>query len=725
MPQPGRESPYQGLIPFGEADAEFFFGRDREIRLITANLFAAPLTLLYGPSGVGKSSVLRAGVVHQLRRRDDLLVIIFTAWSGDPAADLKAAVSAAASPIAPPGLELPDPSQPLDEFLTVLADRLDRQVMIILDQFEEYFRYHPADDSFAAEFPRAVNRASADIRFLASFRDDALSKLDRFKGRIPNLFSNYLRIEHLDERGAHEAINKPLEQWSRVVEPDLPAYTIEPELEAVVIQRVKTGRVALGQAGRGLAQVAPDLPAGIETPYLQLVLTRLWNEERRLDLRTLRLDTFATLGGAEQIVRSHLDEVMLLRLTDEQWEDALLVFQYLVTPSGAKHAYKPADLPKMVHLDAQRVESLLQRLSEPESRLLRTVDIGGETGYEIYHDVLAQAFLDWRNRNLHEGSQALLGLLAIPLKIHAALRRKLARLRRDRLRRSIRDLGGAALGGLRSVRIFTYPKTVFLVPTLIAALVSGVGMRLIGDESASPRAAQSGPVARAPVEGGNARPGVGRFGITRVGLALAFLTVFGLNLLILAVDFPRFSCAALFLLPAVLGLVLLFFSAPTALPETLRAVANAGFYFALATTLLINFGVIWVTRWLDYWEILPNEILHNHGPFSDLERYPTLDLRKFDKDIPDIFEYIMLRSGRLTLYLAGALNKVVLDNVLWIDSKENELKRLLSRLEVRITSDEESGPAAGGVGFPEVRITSDEESGPAAGGVGLPHEGRA
>ena len=45
----------------------FFFGREKEMRLIAANLFASPLTLLYGASGVGKSSILRAGVINHLR----------------------------------------------------------------------------------------------------------------------------------------------------------------------------------------------------------------------------------------------------------------------------------------------------------------------------------------------------------------------------------------------------------------------------------------------------------------------------------------------------------------------------------------------------------------------------------------------------------------------------------------------------------------------------------
>ena len=59
--------PYKGLEYYAEADAPFFFGREGEEEIVVANLLAARLTLLYGPSGVGKSSLLRAGVARRLR----------------------------------------------------------------------------------------------------------------------------------------------------------------------------------------------------------------------------------------------------------------------------------------------------------------------------------------------------------------------------------------------------------------------------------------------------------------------------------------------------------------------------------------------------------------------------------------------------------------------------------------------------------------------------------
>src|SRR4029453_1181467 len=90
-----RRSPYQGLIPYEADDALFFFGREKETRLIAANLFASPLTLVYGASGVGKSSILRAGVVNHLRARDDVLVVEFHTWQTEPLGDLQAAIATA------------------------------------------------------------------------------------------------------------------------------------------------------------------------------------------------------------------------------------------------------------------------------------------------------------------------------------------------------------------------------------------------------------------------------------------------------------------------------------------------------------------------------------------------------------------------------------------------------------------------------------------------------
>src|SRR5215813_15205529 len=95
QPVSARKGPYKGLDHYEERDAPLFFGREVERDLVVSNLLAARLTLLYGQSGVGKSSLLYAGVVPRLREVPDLAVVTFRSWGGDPVAGLSAAIRAA------------------------------------------------------------------------------------------------------------------------------------------------------------------------------------------------------------------------------------------------------------------------------------------------------------------------------------------------------------------------------------------------------------------------------------------------------------------------------------------------------------------------------------------------------------------------------------------------------------------------------------------------------
>ena len=222
--------PYIGLTPFSEEQAEFFFGRDVERQIITANLESSRLTLLYGVSGVGKSSVLRAGVVKHLRDESlknreevdepEFAVVYFSDWRDDPIVKLNAAVEESVrEALGDRQIEPVPRSRSLADLLAAWTGRIDGELLVILDQFEEYFLYHPdekGDGTFAAEFPRAVNRANLRVNFLVSVREDTLAKLDRFKGHIPDLFENFLRIEHLDQESAKSAIEGPIEKYNEL-----------------------------------------------------------------------------------------------------------------------------------------------------------------------------------------------------------------------------------------------------------------------------------------------------------------------------------------------------------------------------------------------------------------------------------------------------------------------------------------------------------------------------
>jgi len=262
----------------------------------------------------------------------------------------------------------------------------------------------------------------------------------------------------------------------------------------------------------------------------------------------------------------------------------------------------------------------------------------------------------------------------------------------------------------QGIRIFTYPKLIFIFPTMVTALICGIGMSLIGDKTVDPTkkpeaaAVEAGKAANAATTATANAPAATtrvakheRFNTPQNLLGVLFLGILFFNLLMMGIDFPRFSIIAILLTVLLVLFILLWIGAyfdydlmePTRwLQGKIYVLANAEFYYMFTLILAINFGIIYLTRWLDFWEILPNEILHHHGPLSDLERFPTLNL-KFDKEIPDIFEFLFLGAGRLVLHVTEERKSIVLDNVLFINSKEEGLKKLMSRLEVRITTDQE------------------------------------
>jgi hypothetical protein len=182
---------------------------------------------------------------------------------------------------------------------------------------------------------------------------------------------------------------------------------------------------------------------------------------------------------------------------------------------------------------------------------------------------------------------------------------------------------------------------------------------------------------------------------------MLFMAMLAFNLLTMSIDLPRFSIVAVifgilfgafFLLWLGSYFQLDLLKPIHAMISHIYASATRGFYLMVFATLMLIFFIVWLTRWLDYWEVMPNEIMHHHGPLSDLERYPTMNL-KFDKEIPDILEYLLLGAGRLVLHVPNVPKAIVMDNVLFINRKEEALKRVMSRLEVRVTTDQEAGEA--------------------------------
>lgn len=223
---------------------------------------------------------------------------------------------------------------------------------------------------------------------------------------------------------------------------------------------------------------------------------------------------------------------------------------------------------------------------------------------------------------------------------------------------------------LNQIILRPYPKVIFLWPTFLVTLSVALWLSFTVDDTLdATKASHYMP-------------------------SLIFLIVFSVNLVVIAFDFPRTTSLTLFFLAAavVCGAVLLFTYKPdwaSALGgffELLRPTASALFYWLITIMLGIIYIIVMIAVRFDYWEVRPNELLHHHGILSNLERFSAPNLR-IEKEINDVFEYLLLRSGRLILSPRDVQRPIVLDNVLFISKKEQAITKMLSALQVQVRND--------------------------------------
>lgn len=217
----------------------------------------------------------------------------------------------------------------------------------------------------------------------------------------------------------------------------------------------------------------------------------------------------------------------------------------------------------------------------------------------------------------------------------------------------------------KPIYLISYPKIILLYPTFFIALIAGIIGKMYPEES-------------------------------RIAgmVGWAFMWVFTLNIVVLAFDFPRTTSLTLFflLIAAGFGISLMSIYNPDLLPgffSILKQVnphANSTFYFMFAGIFGIIYIFVFVLIRFDYWELRANELLHHHGFLSSLERFPAANLR-ITKEVDDVFEYMLLGSGRLVIQPSNVQRAFVLDNVPFINAKESRITKTLGALHVHVRTD--------------------------------------
>ncbi|MBY9015060.1 MAG: hypothetical protein KGD68_05140 [Candidatus Lokiarchaeota archaeon] len=162
-----------------------------------------------------------------------------------------------------------------------------------------------------------------------------------------------------------------------------------------------------------------------------------------------------------------------------------------------------------------------------------------------------------------------------------------------------------------------------------------------------------------------------------------WLIVFFINMFIVAFDFNSTKFFVLILV-AVVVIILLVFLVPDMFAGLGGGTFNPGltaeFYLVITLIMVLILGLVFIGSRFDYWKIERNEIYHKSGVFSSAERIPTKSLR-IKKDIPDVFEFFILRAGSITL-MPGHGDVINLPTVLNINKKQKQIDYLLSHVSI-------------------------------------------
>ena len=371
--------PWLGLLPFREAQSEFFFGRDAEIDEILERIQENALTILYGQSGLGKTSLLGAGVVPKLSKvgyRPELLRL-----DHDPRVP-----SLVNQTLYALRRILPSDCWPDDADHITLWELFHRQPsalpvgspvpVLLIDQFEEIFTIGQSDtaarrrakewftqmadliqnrppDKLEERFSqdrklaRQYDFARVPLRVVFALREDYLSHLEAWKTRLPLLTQNRMNLRLLNGPQALEAVVRPGNMGSHPLvnravgasivrfvaraERDTPLQEINavPPLLSLICAELNDARLRSDPPGR---EITAELVADQSDDILQDFYTRCFSGSPSA-LQEFVEDRMVTVGGHRNVVARDdaVDELQKSHVRDPEGALSSLIDQRLLS----------------------------------------------------------------------------------------------------------------------------------------------------------------------------------------------------------------------------------------------------------------------------------------------------------------------------------------------------------------------------------------------------------
>ena len=341
---PGTVSPLRGLDAFGEAEREALLGRERQrdelVQLVTTDVFRAGL--LYGEPGVGKTSLLRAALIPQLR--DQGIVALISDDPDEPSASLAAGMSAF-------GLQQQPGESPPVFLARAVANAIPgQQFVFVIDDVDRTCRTERGTADLADLFAKVAGRAGGRARFLFACASERMHTLAQLERRTGSLFPPSNRYEL--RRFAPAEASAVLEA---MIASGAPPGAMRPVVDEVIAY--------LGKDGDGV------LPADLQISALALGLRNVTT-----------LEALTRGGGARELAASWITEACVA--AGSQRNGLRLLAELADGPFGP---YDGLALARRITLEPESGRHILDTL-EARGIVMRW-DIAG-TMWSLRHELL-------------------------------------------------------------------------------------------------------------------------------------------------------------------------------------------------------------------------------------------------------------------------------------------------------------------------------------------------
>jgi WD40 repeat protein len=412
------ENPWPGLSSFDEAAQRFFNGRDAETAGLLLLVGQAPLTVLFGRSGLGKTSLVQAGLFPRLRQQNILPVYVRLDVRDRSAPLIRQAAAALHAEIGKHGVDAsaPDSDESLWEHLHGRHQWWSRKnqpltPLFVFDQFEETFtlgaenlgaverlRLDLADiienripAELARRFQAGASAEHLDLRgqhykVILSFREDFLPDVEGWKGDLPSLMRNRRRLLPMSADQALQVVsgNTPTGRTHELVNDDT-AREIVRFVAAVQAADEKTGR------GRSPGQDSDQSRdkwdrLELEPALLSLVCEGLNAKRKARGQATIDAALLNETGNAI------IGDFYRRCVADVPPRTRRFIEDALITERGFRNSYPLHDALDQGHL----TESLLRQLVD--RRLLRIDHQFGVDRVELIHDRLTAVVREHRDQ---------------------------------------------------------------------------------------------------------------------------------------------------------------------------------------------------------------------------------------------------------------------------------------------------------------------------------------